>query len=270
MMELNNFRFQKSISNYQNTVFNNVFLKDIRGLLFKDKGVFVLATQFFYIYSKNDRSVQYMQSALDIERKLIKIQYKNDITNDYEILADQLISRLLTLFSKNMQQSQFNIIRNQYIEYIILYWKSLPGKYTKVYNEPVIFYKRKKCFDRTVYGKSLCDIVHIDRKLKHFDMYECKTTMKAFLLDLSIDYRLGRNKNHKKMISRSKRKQNYMSAFRDLLLYKVEGLKNIEVAYVTIAPPDDLYIKNKNVENIGSIPIFHRNILIDSFFSPNL
>ena len=61
-----------------------------------------------------------------------------------------------------------------------------------------------------------------------------------------------------------------MNAFRDMLLNKVDGLENKEVAYVTLAPSNDLVIKNKKVDNIGGVPIISREIIFDSFYSLNL
>lgn len=270
LMKLYNFRFKNSTSHYQNQVFNNTFLKDIRQIICIDKGVFILVTQFFYINSDNKQSEEDIKKDLEIEKRLIEIDYKDDITCNYTKLADELIFKLTSLFSSNVNLKEFSDIRNQYIEWVILYWKSLPGKYTKVYHEPVIFYKRRRCFDKAVYTNSVCDVVHIDRKLKHFEMYECKTTMRAFLMDLSTNHRVGSTRVKKRAISRSKRKQNYMNAFRNMLLNKVDGLENKEVAYVTLAPSNDLVIKNKKVDNIGGVPIISREIIFDSFYSLNL
>lgn len=266
-MELSNFRFKDDTLDYLNQVFNNKFLKDIGKIVSKDKGVFILATQFFYINTDNQQPAEYAKNYLEVYKKVIEVDFSSEITRNYDSLANELILKLLTLFSLNVNKKKFSNIRNQYIEWIVLYWKSLPGKYTKVYHEPVIYYKRRRCFDKAIYTNSVCDVVHVDKRLKHFEMYECKTTMAAFLFDLSSDHRSGNTKDKRKSISRSKRKQNYMNAFHNLLLHKVDGLNNKEVAYVTLAPSYDLHIKNKNVDKIGGVPIITRETIIESFYS---
>lgn len=261
-MQLSSFQFRSKYVRGKE-VFDNNFLHDLRKIICQDKGVFDLANRFFYIYSKNEETPEDAKKSLLIYKDIILIEADYAISSSYNNLADELINFLLPLFQKGKEE--YSKIRNQYIELLTLYWKSLPGKYSKVYIEPTIIYKGKKCFSKAKYSSIKCDIVHIDRKNKCFEMYECKSTMKAFLAHLTSDERLGFNNKNKRKIAQSKRKQNYLSAFYYMLKHKVDELNAHDVAYITLAPKSDLYFNNSNTTTIGAIRVYTKEFLLEIF-----
>ena len=96
-------------------------------------------------------------------------------------------------------------------------------------------------------------------------MYECKTTMKAFLKDLGSNINLVSSPKRKKNVTTSIRKKNYLSAFYDLVQNRVNNLSSKEVAYVTLAPQEDLRIKGEIVTKISSVSIITREKLNMAF-----
>ncbi|OEU39837.1 hypothetical protein AJ89_06265 [Lactococcus cremoris subsp. cremoris IBB477] len=261
-MELNRFSFRSKYIRGRE-VFDNSYLESLRGIICRDKGVFDLATRFFYLNSDNNQSVSDAYQSLLIYKQIVEIEANYSITSLYDELADDFIKFILPLFQRALED--YKKIRNQFIELLTLYWKALPGRGSKVFIEPLIAYKNKKCFAKAKYSNIKCDIVHIDYKNKCFEMYECKTTMRAFLADLDGDSRIGITKNHKKNIAKSKRKQNYLTAFYHLLKHKVKDIKVMEVAYITLAPKSDLYLNNSNISSIGKITVYTKEKLMDAF-----
>ena len=234
LADIRNFRFY---SKYKQSagVHENNFLNSLQNIINKDRGCFELANHFFYLNVDNRQPIKDAKDSLELEKKIIELDFP--INKD---VAATLINKLLELYS--ITYNEFNDIRVKYIELIVLRWRALPGRFSKVFSEPVIYYKRRKCFDKADYANSLCDIVHVNHKDKTFEMFECKTTMKAFNVDLNTDERLLKEKKNtkkRKTVLRSKRKQNYMSAFYDFIMKK-SNVAHSTFAYVTLAPAQDL------------------------------
>lgn len=269
-MKLSNFRFYQPKGKKFKTgfeVYDNPFLKDLREIIRKNMGVFEFANQFFYLHTDNNQDANDAKASLEVDRDILEQEFNDDpkLPPFSVKLVDQLINLLLKLYKLSCRE--YRKIRDLYIELIVLYWKTTPGNRAKVYQEPEIFYRRKKMFDKKKFSNSKCDVVHIDNKRNTFEMYECKTTMQAFLSDLSTDSRIEPEKEKKKTILRSKRKQNYMSAFFSLINNKVDNIVNSEIAYATLAPQCDLFIKGQNRNSIGCIKILTRENLSQAFLN---
>lgn len=265
-MKLNDFKFIAN-KNFSKSIeaYNNPFLKELKNLIKKNIGVFEFTNQFFYINSDNIQSPEDAKETLKIEKEFFEYEFNQNpqLPNFDSNLADKVMNRLITLFS--LDNSEYRQIRDQYIELIVLYWKVTPGGTSKIYHEPIIFYQRRKCFYNKEYCNTRCDVVHIDYKRNIFEMYECKTTMKAFLKDLGSNINLVSSPKHKKNVTTSIRKKNYLSAFYDLVQNRVNNLSSKEVAYVTLAPQEDLRIKGEIVTKISSVSIITREKLNMAF-----
>ena len=265
-MKLNDFKFIVE-KNFEKATeaYNNQFLHELKNLIKKNYGVFEFTNQFFYINSDNVQPPEDAKETLKIEKEIFELEFrqKTELPEFDSKLADEVVNKLITLFSISYQE--YRKIRDQYIELIVLYWKATPGGTSKIYHEPIIFYQRKKCFYNKKYSNSRCDVVHIDYKRNIFEMYECKTTMRAFMKDLRANINVISNPRRKKSIATSNRKKNYLSAFYDLIQYKIANLTIKEVAYATLAPQEDLRFKGEIVTNISNVTIITREKLNMAF-----
>lgn len=258
-MKLADFRFNSIYRG--NEAFDKEILVIIKKLISRHIAMFEFVNDFFYNYSDNIQSEEEALKTLLNDKEIILIEH--ELSSKENEFFDILLMKLVSLFG--YERKKYSKIRNQYIEMVTLYWKASKGRCSSVYIEPTIFYKRNRCFNKADYANIKCDIVHIDRRRMHFELYECKTTMRLFLEHLSSDSRKATTKDNKKSILRSKRKQNYLSAFNNLLKYKVDDLKFKEIAYVTLAPKRDLMIKGENRDCIGEIDIITREKIEDLY-----
>lgn len=260
-MNLNNFRFYSS----ENNSLNSGILKTIKDLVVLNRGAFELANHFFYTVPDNQQDIKEIKKKLEKVKVRVELDLEFDeLDNEFDTkIVDKLIGELTKLFSLDNQL--FTKIRNDYIEAIIFFWKTRSGKYSKVFHEPEISYKRKKCFSKGEYSNIKCDVVYCStsRVDKSIEMYECKTTMKVFIKYFFKNFSNTTSPSALKNIRSSRRKQAYLSAFYNLFSskFKKEDLHSYQVAYVTLAPQNQIKYKNEEIKKIGPVNIITREKL---------
>lgn len=252
MLELKNFRFYKK--QYKFDPVHNKYIKKIEEIIKQDKGCFYFACEFFFNHTDNKQTPAnaYNQIFMDIQITSLSVSID-------EILSNQLASLLTSLHSLDI--NEYRMIRDGFIEYVVLKWKTFAGSHSKIYIEPNIYYKRKQMFWNKPFKNKVADIVRIHRK-KIFEMYECKTTMRKFLSLIAPEpYEKYPYKNYRgyKNVTSQKKKQDYMHAFYDLINFGTD-IKVSEVAYITLAKSSDL-----NVDKIGKIPIITREHILSKY-----
>lgn len=255
-MEIKNFRFKTRKNNVYSLVKSRE-LRRIEELINVDRGAFELATNYFHHYSNNDDPLNSVENYLQDEMEILEIEL--DVSFNSGWVSE--LKKYLSYIHMSLGRSDFKKIRNSYIEFIVLKWKNLFGRDSNVYIEPKIYHKRKLLFEKKTFCNSVCDIVHVDKKQKIMEMYECKTTMKMFIYHIGQDENSVTDPNKKKDTARAKRKQQYMSSFFNLLSRNVD-IKKVEVAYITLTNSEDLPFSE-----IEEIPIITREAFSENYFN---
>lgn len=193
-------------------------LVNILDLVLDDFLSFKITNEILSENGDNKASVNSVDSRINMLFKLYsrKISFDNDVFENTKSL-------LLSLFDEsNTPAKDYVIIRNSYIEELIMIWKNFPNPYSKVYFEPECRYRNRKFFYNHSYSDIKIDVIHANKSESTLQIYECKTTMKMFKIGLQ---QKGDNKHRRKL--------NYMLAFDDVC--RNSDIINSEIAFATLA-----------------------------------
>ena len=175
----------------------------------------------------------------------IKCRLEN-LKQEQEVINGLVVNRysfkklkeiILELFENTrISNDEYQIIYSDYLEYITMQWKKIPGRYGKVVYEPLIKYKRRELFGGRDFANSKCDVVYKNTRKRNLSIYECKFGLSTFVSHLRVDIIRETNRNLLRKGRRAHRKIDYLKEceriFSSNLLSDVE---DSEIRIVTLA-----------------------------------
>lgn len=215
-----------------------------------DFACYRIANAFLNDHRHNDETKAIIQARLQrLYQKQISI-YGISVDQSQFQKLEQLI---LNLFDNpSIPDKDYLAIYSGYLEYLVLNWKKLPGRYGKVASEPVLKYRRKELFEGEVFANQKCDVVYKHHRLKELAIYECKFGMITFLCHLSGNPQHTRNKKLRQSIVAAQRKVDYLKECERIFTGShMTDITALDVKLITLATRSSIRTSLSLLQGLG-------------------
>ena len=256
-LEIKYLRF--SCKNFRNQPHNNNVVIALYQLVCLDFGSYKILNEFFNITSTNDGV-----SKSEVTERLEWLKEEQELDStivDAKIFAS-IKKILINLFENStVTNSIYTAIFTNYLEYLVMQWKKIPGRNGKVTFEPTLKYKRRELFIGKAFSKSVCDVVFKNTREKAVAIYECKFGMKTFLTNLTQSWYsiAGQSKTAKRKRNAARQAQNKINYLKECDSLFSDSTRtdilNSEVKIVTFATRTSL---QNSINLLNGIPVLAR------------
>jgi hypothetical protein len=257
----------KNIRFKSNRRIGSLYLHNIVSELCKwaisDYACYKIINDFFNTNRHNTDSRSIISSRIDRLREEQKKIYNNEANNYCFYKVKGLI---LNLFENStISDNDYRKVYSDYIEHLTMQWKKYPGRYGKVFYEPLIKYKRNELFANRDFANSKCDVVYKNNREKSLSIYECKFGLLTFFSHLRMDINTAPRNLRKKGI-RARRKINYLNECKRIFSSNSDII-NLDVKIITLATRSSL---RSSSNLLGGIDVITREDLEDRSFYNSL